>query len=432
MFLTNPYTYGNLITDPALFFGRAEELERINDRLRKGNSTSVVGLRRMGKSSLLYQLAHQTQRLPDGVWPVYLDLQEAAHHQPLGLLNAAWAGWQPQSARPVESLADFTARVKQLRGQGYRPVMCLDEVEELTERPAFNDDFFDGLRALGSQGHLAFVTASNDPLDTLIQQSGRSSRFYNIFTQLNLGGLDDPAARALLTEPFHRADLPPPTPEAVEKTLVLAGPYPFYLQMAAYHLFEQLKNGGPFNPYELRLAFTQEAQRHFLGLWRSLGQEQQAGLKRLVGAPGGVVRNWEQTQTDLRQAGLLVGPPTQPRLFSTALAELVENGWLEREAYPAAAPPPELKPTPPATPPPASPAPPPEPAAPLKTPPLYAYALVALAAAIIALFIALLLPPERFWAFVVIFTVVLTFVLVGVDKLTGGQFLAWLAKLVGK
>jgi ABC-type phosphate/phosphonate transport system ATPase subunit len=63
-----------------MFFGRDEELKRIRDRLRKGDSTAVVGLRRIGKSSLLYQLAHQADQLPQGVVAVYLDLQEAVHH----------------------------------------------------------------------------------------------------------------------------------------------------------------------------------------------------------------------------------------------------------------------------------------------------------------------------------------------------------------
>ncbi len=56
----NPYSAGRLITGPTMFFGRQEELKYIRDRLRKGDSTAVIGLRRTGKSSLLYQAAHST------------------------------------------------------------------------------------------------------------------------------------------------------------------------------------------------------------------------------------------------------------------------------------------------------------------------------------------------------------------------------------
>jgi predicted AAA+ superfamily ATPase len=59
MRVANPYSAGGMVTDPQIFFEREEELQRIRDRLRKGDSTAVVGLRRIGKSSLLCQLAHQ-------------------------------------------------------------------------------------------------------------------------------------------------------------------------------------------------------------------------------------------------------------------------------------------------------------------------------------------------------------------------------------
>ena len=56
---SNPFTYGNPISDPRRFFGREREVEQIFSRLRNEEfeSSSVVGDRRIGKTSLLnYQL----------------------------------------------------------------------------------------------------------------------------------------------------------------------------------------------------------------------------------------------------------------------------------------------------------------------------------------------------------------------------------------
>ncbi|MGH7455296.1 MAG: hypothetical protein ACRENG_28345, partial [bacterium] len=50
------FTIGPYITDPKKFFGREEELRAILNRLRTMQSTSVVGDRRIGKSSLLYHI----------------------------------------------------------------------------------------------------------------------------------------------------------------------------------------------------------------------------------------------------------------------------------------------------------------------------------------------------------------------------------------
>ncbi len=52
MSVNNPYFYGPMVTDPAMFFGRKDELARIRDRLRKGGSTSVIGSRRIARSGM--------------------------------------------------------------------------------------------------------------------------------------------------------------------------------------------------------------------------------------------------------------------------------------------------------------------------------------------------------------------------------------------
>ncbi len=49
----NPFEYGNPIIHPHQFFGRKNELIRIQDSIRQMRSISIVGERRVGKSSLL-------------------------------------------------------------------------------------------------------------------------------------------------------------------------------------------------------------------------------------------------------------------------------------------------------------------------------------------------------------------------------------------
>jgi len=61
---SNPFTYGNPISDPRRFFGREREVEQIFGRLRNEEfeSSSVVGDRRIGKTSLLNFLANPVVR----------------------------------------------------------------------------------------------------------------------------------------------------------------------------------------------------------------------------------------------------------------------------------------------------------------------------------------------------------------------------------
>jgi hypothetical protein len=76
--MPNPYNYSTVVTDPSRFFGREAALEDLCTRLRNMQSTSVVGLRRVGKSSLLYQLACTlSNKLGQDYVPVYISLQDA-------------------------------------------------------------------------------------------------------------------------------------------------------------------------------------------------------------------------------------------------------------------------------------------------------------------------------------------------------------------
>ena len=58
--MVNPFSYGNPIRDPARFHGRQAELRQIVNRLRSSarESTSIVGERRIGKTSLLKYMAY--------------------------------------------------------------------------------------------------------------------------------------------------------------------------------------------------------------------------------------------------------------------------------------------------------------------------------------------------------------------------------------
>ncbi len=78
----NPFTFGNPIKDPTRFHGRQAEIRQIVNRLLSSahESTSIVGERRIGKTSLLYHLANpgvstQLGLTPDKFCLVYLDFQ---------------------------------------------------------------------------------------------------------------------------------------------------------------------------------------------------------------------------------------------------------------------------------------------------------------------------------------------------------------------
>jgi hypothetical protein len=337
----NPYIFGPIIQQPEQFFGRHRELAQLQDSARKGMSVAVVGLRRIGKSSLLYQFTHQTVSRADNLVIAYLDLHDSRCHNVPDLLTAALKALDKQLNRryrfgAITTLEAFTEAVEQMREDGYRPVLCLDEMEALLEpsREGFDDNFFKALRYLGSHSKVAFVTASRTPLPEMIEWTSNSSSFSNIFTQLNLIGLSDTDARTLLTAPFRRAGLRIPPPLHVQEAINLAGHHPYFLQLAGSILWEAMGMKGQ----RLRHDFANRARPPLRQLWQQLTPSEQAAAIKLAGGKA-EVPHWEEFEAELWRLGIAEkNDRGKYQFFSALLAEWIRSGeWEEMMNQPAEA-----------------------------------------------------------------------------------------------
>lgn len=73
----NPYVAGSPIREDTMFYGRAQLLKEVESTLHK-NSVMIHGERRIGKTSLLFQLLQRLQNKTDGEYrfiPVFIDLE---------------------------------------------------------------------------------------------------------------------------------------------------------------------------------------------------------------------------------------------------------------------------------------------------------------------------------------------------------------------
>src|SRR5262252_5210507 len=92
--LLNPFTNRGVITNPDEFFGREQEIGEIVSRLREMQSSSVVGERRIGKSSLLYHLFQAGWlSINDSAYRLfYFDLMDARCHTAAEFLRSILRG----------------------------------------------------------------------------------------------------------------------------------------------------------------------------------------------------------------------------------------------------------------------------------------------------------------------------------------------------
>jgi hypothetical protein len=168
--MDNPYTERAMITDATMFFGREEELDSIFSRLATSQSYSIVGQRRIGKSSLLYHICQSEvyrDRVPDPDQCAfaYFDLQTVGEPTrerffSLALRKFAQASDGRLRTDYEPTYDGFRTFVEDSHEAGWGLVLCLDEFEVICGRGEFDSDFFAFLRGLGNSYNLAYVTAS--------------------------------------------------------------------------------------------------------------------------------------------------------------------------------------------------------------------------------------------------------------------------------
>ncbi len=221
----NPFYERGVIRDPKRFFGRKPELKQIFERLATMQSVSIVGERRIGKSSLLaYITATGPERLGQDYKFYTIDLQR------------------------VESMDDFIARaldalaIKDGRTvrdfekalEGRKVILCLDEFEQSSD---FSKEFFNVLRSLASTGHLALVTASQTKLADLASEGLTTSPFFNIFTTVWLTELSEAECGEVLNGLAQSAKKSF-TPAQIAAACQATHGNPWRLQIYGYYLYQ--------------------------------------------------------------------------------------------------------------------------------------------------------------------------------------------------
>lgn len=318
----NPYTPGRKISAEGMFFGRQAEQTLLQEQLTGGGHMAIVAARTFGASSLL---AHAARQAAAPQLAAYADLKDPALHTLPGLLNSIWGQWwagvKPGSAAVVRTLGEFAVAARKLHAAGFRPLLFLDELEQLVWRPGvFGDDLLDAWLALGREGAVGLALTAHAAPAELLAQAGYRSRFYELFRQIDLGLLDAAAARALLTAPSERAGLIVPD-EAADELLAQAGPHPFYLHLAGHYLFEALT--GVYSTAEAWRRFQAAATPPWQELWDSLSPLAQSHYPTLPtrSASGMAARQLRL----LANRGLVIADGSGFRPFSDGFATWVRR-----------------------------------------------------------------------------------------------------------
>jgi tRNA A-37 threonylcarbamoyl transferase component Bud32 len=318
--MDNPYVFRGPVHEPDMFFGRIHELNEIAAFLRGNQSISVVGPRKIGKTSLMFHLMRQE------VWPelglgedilfVYLDcevLGEGGHEEILSqfageigvALDSRDLPPEPALERAIDkpSRLSFEGAIRRLNRRGLRVVLILDEFERLSTNSHLDVNFFNALRSAAGRYKLAFVTGSARPLIQLTysgkSQEILSSPFFNIFAPMFLGLMPEEEARELIREPARMTGgaFSSATEDYVYS---LVGGHPLALQVACFHALEVLEDADldESSQIEIERRAMLELNPHFQYYWLNLLPQEQNTLRQLANATS-------RASTDTTLRGLL-------------------------------------------------------------------------------------------------------------------------------
>ncbi len=315
---SNPFFNRHRITDPAYFVGREQVVEAVYSAIATRQSRSIVGERKMGKSSLLTVLSCPDTLRQHGFDPeqfvfIYMDLEGMANIEydefwpelldqlavALPLDQETLRGQASDMALQAEvRFMQVRRLLRRVDRAGLRIVLMLDEFESLATNAAFDAGFYGELRSLAGELGVTYITTSKQGLYDLTYQHSNtlSSPFFNIFSEERLHLMPYAEAKELLSYLSGITNGRSFSDEQIEFCIKYAGTHPFFLQVIGSYLHLSLDEPFTDSEREVKVLrrFKAEAEDHFRYLWSQLSEIEQMGLRNLQTADADVRRHLEQ------------------------------------------------------------------------------------------------------------------------------------------
>ncbi|MCP4214238.1 MAG: hypothetical protein GY765_06255 [bacterium] len=236
----NPFTDTLAILDPKRFVGRKNEMRRLLTLLQ-GGSVTIKGEPKIGKSSLMWQLARE--------WP----------GKKIGPINF-------DLLRNIDDLYQYIAKELKLPDCGWRTLrrvleniellLLWDELDVAPKRGIRHDDLSPFRALCENNRNFKIVAISRKKLNDIFPDTGMGSPFFNLLQPLTLEGLNQDDALELLEHAWATGALTFDN-ATCNKLLMKSELHPFKLQRAAFHYFEYLNDPG----YNWKVAFETDIEQ---------------------------------------------------------------------------------------------------------------------------------------------------------------------------
>ena len=360
--MENPFIFGRCVYGNE-FVGRTKSIDEMLDLMRKKIPISLVAEHRLGKTSLLKHICHSRFRnnlkaKVGDVLVIYINFEK---HSDL----TAEKFWRLIIEEATSQAKDMPKNIKVLLSKmkkagtsnfeelviaclksSIKIVLLFDEFEYVSNSASMDLPFFGRLRNLVSiDMPIACVIATRRALSEIDKfasnESGVLSPFFNVF----LGPFEDAEANALILSSLSKTTIKFDSDD-LKFLHELSGYHPFFLQMAAYYLFEEKSVQSERKNDEIRRCarrqFDDQCRDYFEFYWKNSDHAEKVTMKAYAFGRPPISRSSESTDRkmtivntnavkSLIDRGLLVKDSDKEdliRLMSSSLASHIRVNYL--------------------------------------------------------------------------------------------------------
>jgi class 3 adenylate cyclase len=334
----NPYYHRGPIRQSKYFCDRVRETALALQMIKNGQCVSVIGPRRIGKTSFLFHLLDSAVKAENGLTPeemllIYLDGEMLGGLSKWDILEVMLQETVAQSENtqlggmaPIVNYRSFEQALRQLTKPRQQLVYLIDEFDCLGKCHNLDIDFFSFLRSLTVRYSISYVTASQTPLLAFIDGKGQlSSSFFNVFMSIHLGLFSEDHARQMIQKPLQAVSLGF-SKDMEDFIFDLAGPHPFFLQVTCYHAFELSRESLSFGEQERKQLAERvrgDLECHFEYFTSRLSEEERRVLVQVLdNEPGQALA---PTLEELERKCLIHQSAGKYKLVSHAFARFIRD-----------------------------------------------------------------------------------------------------------
>jgi hypothetical protein len=293
----NPFQYLRPVKNPDDFFGRKEEIRSMYRHILSSHSISVVGERKIGKTSLFLHLIHPKTLREYGIsfenlLLLYIDISSCTLIEPSDLylkflefiIKESNGEISKEKVLLLEkkgiSFQDLEGIIAELNKSNQKIIFFLDEFVKISAIK--KGDIYSKLRYLAQMYDVTYVVSTLRDLRSLFKEERFSiSPFFNIFVTYQLRGLDEKSARELIKTTFSKEGFELDD-SAVDSIIRFSGTNPFFLKIACWHYFENLISGHRDFDKTLIEIIQGELEQHHEYNWDHLQKAEQAALLEII------------------------------------------------------------------------------------------------------------------------------------------------------